>query len=78
MKPTMRGDYRSCWSVSPQAVIQSGEPIRRTGPIGDPDNLVVECLHGRLAGGGVTWLCYQRYAYRQRLFWSLSSDTKID
>lgn len=78
MKPSMRGDYRSCWSVSPQTVIQPGELIQKTGPIGDPDNSVVECLHGRLAGGGVTCPCYQRYAYRQRLFWSLSSDMKID
>lgn len=78
MKSTMRGDYHSCWSVSPQTVIQPGEPIRRTGPIGDPDNSVEECLHGRLADGGVTRPCYQRYVYRQRLFGSLSSDTKID
>lgn len=48
--------------------MESGESIRRTGPIGDPDNSFVECLHGRLAGGGVGCLCYQRYAYRQRLF----------
>lgn len=64
----MRGDYRSCWSASPQTVIQPGEPIQGTDPIGDPDNSFVECLHGRLAGGGVACPSYQRYGYRQRRF----------
>jgi hypothetical protein len=48
--------------------MESGEHILRTGPIGDPDDAVVECLHGRLAGGGVACPCYQRYGYRQHLF----------
>lgn len=72
----MRGDYRWCWSVSPQAVMEPAKRIRKTVFIGGPDHSFVECLYGRLAGGGVACPCYQRYAYRQYLF--LSSDTKID
>ncbi|CDM33389.1 unnamed protein product [Penicillium roqueforti FM164] len=57
----MRGDYRWCWSVSPQAVMEPAKRIRKTVFIGGPDHSFVECLYGRLAGGGVACPCYQRY-----------------